>query len=112
MLVGRRAERSALSALLARAAGGAAAVVQLVGEAGSGKSTLVADVRDRAEGFRVLQATGHPAEQHVPYAVLSALLRPLRASLDPLPDLQRQALRAVLGLESGPYEGRLVLGLA
>ncbi|BEP15641.1 LuxR family transcriptional regulator [Acidothermaceae bacterium B102] len=112
MLVGRQAERSALSDLLGHAAAGMAGLVQLVGEAGAGKSTLVTDVSTRADGFRLLRASGLAAEQPIPYGVAATLIRPLRGSLGALPDLHARALRAVLGLESGPIEGQLVLGLA
>ncbi len=58
MLAGRETERSALAELLVAARAGHAGVLQLVGDAGIGQRTLIADIVARAEDFRLLKAVG------------------------------------------------------
>lgn len=58
-LVGRQAELAALTGLLERSAGGRPGAALLIGEAGIGKSRLIAEAAERAEatGMTVLAAT-------------------------------------------------------
>jgi DNA-binding CsgD family transcriptional regulator len=76
VFVGRTAELDALSAVAAADANGPVAAV-LVGEPGSGKSRLLAEMRSRttlAEPFAVI---GYEAERRVPLAAAVPLLRAL-----------------------------------
>lgn len=84
-LVGREAERERLRAWLAgrppgEGPAGSGAVFTLLGEAGLGKSRLLAEVlRERTTAPRalpvdLLQAGGHPQGQHQAYGLLRALL--------------------------------------
>jgi len=77
---------------------GAALVVR--GEAGVGKSALLASTsaRARAQGMRVLTATGVQAEAQLPFAGLHQLLHPLLVAADELPGPQRSALHTAFGL--------------
>ena len=101
VLAGRDPERAAIAALLdaARAGSGGALVVR--GVAGSGKSALLADALCGASGTRVLRTSGVESESPLAFAALQRLLWPLRAHLDVLPDPQRAALRAALGVAAG-----------
>ncbi len=109
MLHGRDAERSALGALLdgARASRSAALVVR--GEAGVGKSALLADTADRAEDMHVLRARGVQSESDLPFAAVQGLLRPALDRLDALPAPQARALGTALGIAEGPAPERFLV---
>jgi len=104
-----------LSAAVARAREGDACVVVVQGEAGSGKSWLLEQLissvtRPRSPSgslsaagmpdIQLLRASGHPAEQALPFAGLHQLLHPVRARIDTLPDIQRDAVGAALALQA------------
>ncbi|OKJ08282.1 AAA family ATPase [Kitasatospora sp. CB01950] len=111
LLYGRGAEQSAVGRLLAEAGAGRAGVLVLRGEPGIGKSVLLAEAADGAQG-RVLRATGVESEARLPYAALSQLLAPVLDRVPELPGPQRAALERVLGLSDGPAGDRLLVGLA
>lgn len=92
-LIGRSSELTRLQALTGP--GGESALVVL-GEAGIGKSALLADLADYAgaRGMRVLSAVGSEEESSLPLAGLQQLLRPV---LDELPAAPEE-LRAALGV--------------
>jgi ATP/maltotriose-dependent transcriptional regulator MalT len=52
------------------------------GEAGIGKTALLADARERATHMRVLAARGIESESELPFAGLHQLLRPASRRLD------------------------------
>ena len=58
----------------------------LRGPAGTGKSALLEDVIQRADGMLVLRTTGVESEAELPFAALHQLLRPILGHLDALPD--------------------------
>ena len=93
MLVGRGTELEVLEAALE--AGGSLA---LVGEAGVGKTALLAELRRRADGFTVAAARGTERESGLPFAGLADVVRPLLGGLDELPAPQRDALGGALAL--------------
>ena len=62
MMLGRAQERARLDALLASARQERGAALVVEGEAGIGKTALLEYCAGRAEGFRVLRATGIEAE--------------------------------------------------
>jgi DNA-binding NarL/FixJ family response regulator len=70
------------------------------GEAGIGKSTLLAAVSERAHtlGLTVLSANGVESEAQLPFAGLHQLLLPSLNHMTQLPELQRQALEMAFGL--------------
>jgi predicted ATPase len=84
--VGRAHERDALYQLISRVESGQGQVVQVCGEAGIGKSRLVAEVKARAvaEGFLVLQGACFQMDNSYPYAPLLDMLRTLASTNPPV----------------------------
>jgi len=77
VLIGRQAELTALHLLIERAKSSKGQVVLLSGEAGIGKSRLVAEAKAyaTAQGFLLLQGHCFPTDRSCPYAPLLDLLR-------------------------------------
>jgi len=98
VLYGRREECAAVDRLLQAAREGHSRVLVLRGEAGAGKSALLAFAAGEARGMTVLRAAGVEAEVELPFAALHQLLRPLLDRLGRLPAAQAAALRAAFGL--------------
>ena len=75
-------------------------VLLVTGEAGMGKTVLLADAvgRARSAGVRVLSVTGRESESRLAFAGLHQLLRPVLSSAVGLPGRQAQALTGALGL--------------
>ena len=65
--------------MLEKARGGHSGVLAIVGEAGIGKSALLAYAEEQAGGMKVLRARGVQSEAHIPFAGLFELLRPALA---------------------------------
>ncbi|MFC6148088.1 MULTISPECIES: AAA family ATPase [Mumia] len=102
MLVGRARETSAMLTLLERARHGTSGAVVVLGEAGIGKSTLLAQAVDAAApDIRVLATSGAVPERELPFAGLAQLLRPILGHLDTLPAVQSEALAQALALRAG-----------
>src|SRR5580693_2712214 len=82
----------------------ASQVLVVTGEAGMGKTVLLADAAGRArlEGMRVLWVTGRESESKLAFAGLHQLLRPVLSSAAGLPARQAQALLSALGLAADP----------
>ena len=82
----------------------ASQVLLVTGEAGMGKTVLLADAADRARraGMRVLSVTGRESESRLAFAGLHQLLRPVLSSAADLPGRQAQALQGALGLAPDP----------
>jgi DNA-binding CsgD family transcriptional regulator len=113
-LVGRDAELAQLKALVDPASGESHVLV-LLGEAGMGKTVLLADVADTAgrAGMRVLSVTGRESEQDLAFAGLHQLLRPVAARISGLPERQASALLGALGLATDPVApDRLITSIA
>jgi DNA-binding CsgD family transcriptional regulator len=91
---------------------GGALVVR--GEAGIGKSALLAAARERArqQGATVVSTTGTLSEAPLAFAGLHQLLLPLLGGLDLLPDPQRRALEAAFGIAEGDAPDLFLIGLA
>ncbi|MGK3204518.1 AAA family ATPase [Amycolatopsis sp. MEPSY49] len=111
-LHGREAELKELGELVDGPGDRSGVVIR--GEAGIGKSALVAQTADAASvaGLRVLRTTGAEAEQNLAYAGLHQLLYPVRAGVAELPAPQRDALRTALGLADGASPSAYLVGLA
>jgi DNA-binding CsgD family transcriptional regulator len=79
-------------------------VLLVTGEAGMGKTVLLADAAERARlaDMQVLSATGRESESKLAFAGLHQLLRPVLSSVAGLPARQAQALSRALGLSAGP----------
>jgi DNA-binding NarL/FixJ family response regulator len=84
-LIGREEELAALATAFDRAAEEEASFVYVAGEAGVGKSRLIAEFTDRTDWeVRVLRGDCVAlAEGELPFAPLAAALRPLARELDP-----------------------------
>jgi DNA-binding CsgD family transcriptional regulator len=82
----------------------ASQVLVVTGEAGMGKTVLLADAagRARSAGTRVLSVTGRESESRLAFAGLHQLLRPVLSGAAALPGRQAQALRGALGLAADP----------
>jgi DNA-binding CsgD family transcriptional regulator len=102
MLVGRDTELAAIDQVLDRARNGSSAVLTLKGEAGIGKSALLAAAAERAQGMRILRATGVESELEMPFAGLHQLLWPVMPHIESLVAPQASALRGALGLGGEP----------
>jgi class 3 adenylate cyclase/tetratricopeptide (TPR) repeat protein len=76
-LIGRDLELDAITRALDDADRGRGRLIELVSEPGMGRSRLMEEVRDRAEGVRVLHATCEPYTAATPYATWRELLRQL-----------------------------------
>ena len=84
------------------------------GEAGIGKSALLATARERAlqRGVTVLSTTGTLSEAQLAFAGLHQLLLPLLGGLALLPDPQRRALETAFGIAGGDAPDLFLIGLA
>ncbi|MFF7888784.1 AAA family ATPase [Streptomyces sp. NPDC020794] len=111
-LVGRQRECAALDDLLAGLRGGGSRVLVLRGEAGIGKSVLLAYVAAQASRVKVTWAHGIEADMELPYASLHQLCTPFLDELDNLPGPQRDALRVAFGMAAGDPPDRFLVGLA
>src|SRR6201997_4439156 len=76
----------------------------VIGEAGMGKTALLADAAERARsaGMLVLSVAGRESESNLAFAGLHQLLRPVLSGAAGLPGRQAQALLGALGLAADP----------
>ena len=111
-LRGRSRERDHLGRLLAGIRSGRSGVLVVRGEAGIGKTALLEQFVEQAEGCVVARATGVQADMELPFAALQQLFGSMLGSLEPLPDPQREAVEVAFGLRSGPAPDRFEVGLA
>src|SRR4051812_33966286 len=112
VLLGRRSECETLDRLVATVRGGESAVLVVRGEAGVGKSALLAYLIERASGCRIARAAGVESEMELPFAGLHQLCGPMLDRLDRLPAPQRDALATAFGLSAGDPPDRFLVGLA
>src|SRR4051794_6985048 len=112
MLHGRQRERVALDGLLRAIRSGESRTLVIEGEAGVGKSALLAYVREHVSDCRVTRAVGIQSEMELAFAGLHQLCAPLLDGLERLPDPQRDALATAFGLARGDAPDRFFVGLA
>lgn len=98
-LLGREAECACLDRLLEEARAGRSGALVLRGEAGIGKTALLAYAIGAAGGMEVLSACAIESEGELPFAALHSLFRPALGLIDSLPTAQARALKAALALE-------------
>ena len=113
-IIGREADLARLRGLVDPVPR-ASQVLVVTGEAGMGKTVLLADVagRARSAGLPVLSVTGRESESRLAFAGLHQLLRPVLSRTAALPGRQAQALRGALGLAADPVAGDpLLTGVA
>jgi DNA-binding CsgD family transcriptional regulator len=111
-LIGREAESGIIDRLLADAGSGRSGVLVLTGEAGVGKSALLAYARARASDMGVLQTAGVQSEAEINFAALSQLLHSALDRISSLPPPQSEALGAALGMMPGRPANRFLIGAA
>ena len=113
LIVGRDAGLTRLRGLVDPAPS-ASRVLLVTGEAGIGKTVLLADTaeRARAAGMRVLWVTGRESESKLVFAGLHQLLRPVLSAAAGLPGPQARALLGALGLSDPGAADRLLAGVA
>ena len=112
MLFGRERETARIEDVLRAARGGSGRRLVLRGEAGVGKSALLAHARRRARGMLVLQMRGVAAETNLPFAGLAELLAPVIDRAASLPQPQRDALRGAVALAPSSGSDRFAVGVA
>jgi DNA-binding CsgD family transcriptional regulator len=112
-LLGRDRELAELYALIDGVEeGGGALVVR--GEAGMGKSALLAAARERAlgRGVTVVSTAGTVTESRLAFAGLHQLMLPVLDRLELLPEPQRRALETAFGVAEGGAPDLFLVGLA
>jgi DNA-binding CsgD family transcriptional regulator len=110
--VGRERERAAIDRLLEVSAHGESTSLVLRGEAGIGKTAVLAYAAERARGGSVLRTAGIEAESGLAFAGLYGLLRPIVDKLCELPETQAIALAGALGLAPSPGSDRFLVSAA
>jgi DNA-binding CsgD family transcriptional regulator len=113
LLLGRDRELAALYSLVdGIETQGGALVVR--GDAGIGKSALLAAAEERAQeqGATVVSTVGALSEAQLAFAGFHQLLLPLLDGLDLLPDPQRRALETAFGIVEGDAPDLFLIGLA
>ena len=100
MLYGRTAECAHIDGLLAGARDGRSGALVIRGDAGIGKSALIAHARTQAADMTALSVTGNEFDVEVSYAGLFDLLRPALDVVELLPDPQRDALQSAFAMGS------------
>jgi len=112
-LFGRESEVAILGQLVSRIPErGWALVVR--GDPGIGKTALlsVASAAASSQGMTVLHTTGTQSEAGLAFAGLHQLLRPVLSGLDHLPEPQRSAVSAALGLSDTAAPDPFLIALA
>jgi hypothetical protein len=112
VLVGREYERAEIDRLLAAVRSGRSRTLVLRGEAGIGKSALLAYALERGGDMRVLQARGIESEAELPFSGLLELSRPVIDRLEQLPPRQALALRVAFALEPAETVDRFAISAA
>ena len=111
-LIGRHDEQQQLAELCDRARAGQSGVLVIHGEAGIGKTALLAEMMTRSGDLRTIQIIGAESEMELAYAGVQQLCAPLLGRIHGLPDPQKNALRVALGLREGTAPDRLLVSLA
>ncbi|WP_086820642.1 LuxR family transcriptional regulator [Allokutzneria sp. NRRL B-24872] len=102
-LIGREAELAEIDEFLK----GDHSALAVLGEPGAGKSALL-----RESAKKALWATGAEPESGLAFAALHQLLRPVAHLADALPEAQRDAIKAALGLAESRAEDRFLVSAA
>jgi DNA-binding CsgD family transcriptional regulator len=112
VLQGRDVEQRRVSALLDDARAGRGGALVLRGQPGVGKSALLRDAADRAQGMTVVRTQGIESESPLAFAALQRLLRPIMGCADRVPAPQARALRAAFGEAADGDADRFLVFLA
>jgi predicted ATPase len=113
-LYGRECEFGVLDHLAGRLDKDAGGALVVRGEAGIGKSALLAAIEAQARdrGTRVLSAVGVQSEAQISFAGLHQLLRPVLQLAEDLPTRQRATLHAAFGMSEEVTSELFLTGLA
>ncbi|MEU9386500.1 ATP-binding protein, partial [Streptomyces sp. NPDC048279] len=111
-MVGRHAERQAVGQLLDAVRDGLSGALVLTGEPGIGKTRLLEYAAEQAADLRVVRLTAVEQETGLGFGALHRLLRPFLDRAARLPEPQRSALDAALGLAAGLPADRYLVELA
>jgi DNA-binding CsgD family transcriptional regulator len=84
----------------------------LRGEAGVGKTALLAYVAEQASDCRIARVAGVESEMELAFAGLHQLCAPMLDGLQALPGPQRDALRVAFGMQDGAAPDRFIVALA
>lgn len=105
-LIGRQAESQRLEAALEQVAAGGSRVLVLEGEAGVGKSRLVAALKCRAQehGLAWLMGAARSIEQHAPYRAWQEILRAYFALETRHSPAEQQAILQRVVVETAPEQ--------
>jgi predicted ATPase len=109
---GRQRELKRLLRLFHEALSGRGGALVLRGEAGIGKTALVAHALRDAHGIQTLLTAGAEFEMELPFAALHQLCAPVLDRTAALPPPQRAALDAAFGVRDDGPPDRLFVGLA
>ena len=101
-LLGRSTEQERIERLLDRARAGASDAMIIRGDAGLGKSTLLASAGERAQAMRVLRATGVESDAELPFSGLRELCAPLVDDVEMLPDEQATLVASASSFADAP----------
>ncbi|MEU6847142.1 AAA family ATPase [Streptomyces sp. NPDC046716] len=109
MLLGRTAECARLDDLVDAARGGRSGALVVRGEAGIGKSSLLAYAESVAADLTRLRTHGTESESGLPYVGLADLFRPVTDLLDRIPERQAAALTGALALGPAVAQDRFAV---
>ena len=116
MLCGRGAELAIVTAVLSAAGAGERAALVIRGEAGVGKTALVAaavqEVMAERDDATLLSTTAVPTESGLSFGGLLGVLRPVLDGLDSLPERQAAALRSSFALGPATDPDRFAVAAA
>ncbi|WP_028658849.1 helix-turn-helix transcriptional regulator [Nocardioides insulae] len=112
MLIGREPEQAILGRLVAGARVGESGCLVITGDPGIGKSALLEDVVEQAQGMNLLRASGTRAEREVGFGGLLQLFGPVLDHLDEIPAPRARALEVALALREGENQERFAVGAA
>jgi DNA-binding CsgD family transcriptional regulator/tetratricopeptide (TPR) repeat protein len=112
VLLGRESECEAIDGLLEAARASRSGALVLRGEAGIGKSALLARAVQHADGMRVLTCAGVEAESELPFAGMHQLLWPVLDRAEELPAVQAAALRGAFGMSADRVDDRFLVSVA
>jgi DNA-binding CsgD family transcriptional regulator/tetratricopeptide (TPR) repeat protein len=104
-------EMEALDRLVQRAREGKGQALVVLGDAGSGKTTLIEHALASAPDLRIVRIRGIESERDLVHAALQRLCSPMLDKVDGLPGPRRDALVAALGVRPGTVSV-LFVGLA
>lgn len=112
VLVGRERESTVVQNLIRQAALGRGGALVLRGDAGIGKTALIAGVLHETDGESHLSITGAEFEKVIPFAGIQQLCAAMPGRRENLPPRQQSALQVAFGEREGKPPNPFLVGLA